>query len=112
MNGEVMSEKKEVYLKIDYGECYKNNFKYDVEKALKFYLAQGEEFKYSVDSYGGFVLYPQALNPFLKIMETLGESQNIIILPGYNNDGDIINAPAYVIIKARFAVTKLVSDYD
>jgi hypothetical protein len=97
-------------IKIDYTSCYNNNFKCDVERALKFYLNQGENFKFEDDHYGGFILYPQALNPFLKILETLGESRNIIILPAYNNDGDIINAPAYLVVKVNMIITDLVSE--
>ena len=105
-----MSENR-TELHIDYQACYKNNFKCDVEKALKFILDQGEVFKFSHDHFGGFILYPQALNPFLKIMETLGESRNIVILPAYNNNGEEINAPCYLIIKANMDITDLVSDY-
>jgi hypothetical protein len=80
---------------INYTKCYQNNCRYDVEKALKIYLnevAQENEFV-------GFVLYPPALNPFLKIMETLGESRNVIILPVFNNDGEEPNKPAYLILR-------------
>jgi NAD kinase len=90
----------EINYKIDYEKCLKNNFRNDVAKAVRFCLNQGEEFKYSVDDFGGFILYPHALNPFLKVMETLKESKNIVILPSFNNDSnEELNAPAYLILK-------------
>jgi hypothetical protein len=89
-----------VQYNISYETSYKNNFKTDVKAAVKFYLALSVDFVYSSDNWGGFILYPQALNPFLKIMETMGESRNIIILPEFNNDNkDKLNSPAYIIIK-------------
>ena len=93
-----------IEIKINWEYCYKNNYRNDVAKAVKHYLAQGDDFKYSVDGYGGFILYPQSLNPFLRIMETMNETRNIIVLPAYNVD-DIdpcnSNKPAYCIIKAE-----------
>jgi hypothetical protein len=83
---------------INYEQSYKNNFRTDVKKAVKFYLELHEDFKYSEEDFCGFILYPQALNPFLKTMETMGESKNIIILPAYNQEEDH-NSPAYLIIK-------------
>jgi hypothetical protein len=84
--------------KINYETSYRNNFRTDVKSAVKFYLELSTDFKYSTDQWGGFILYPQALNPFLKIMESLGESRNIIIVPGFDND-EGINKPAYLILK-------------
>ncbi len=100
--------------KIDYSYCYKNDFKNDVQAAVKFYLAY-ENTPIEEGIAYGFILYPQALNPFLRIMETMGESQNIVILPAtsdydesalYNNKnsvmfvGDIhLNKPAYIILR-------------
>jgi hypothetical protein len=90
---------------VDYDKAYANNFRTDVQKATKYYLdldnllieaGSDENGNYSYPN--GFVLYPQALNPFLKVMETLGESRNIIILPAFNCD-DLHNLPAYMIIK-------------
>lgn len=90
----------EVNYKIDYENSLKNNFRNDVSRAVKFCLNQGDHFKSSIDNYVGFILYPHALNPFLKIMETLNESRNIIILPSFNNDSEEeTNAPAYLILK-------------
>ena len=89
-----------VTLDINYDNCYKNNFKNDVSKAVKFCLNQGDEFKSSIGDYVGFILYPHALNPFLRAMEILNEVRNIVILPAYNNDSEEeMNAPAYLILK-------------
>jgi hypothetical protein len=85
---------------IKYKDAYANNFKTDVKSAVRFFLndspiGRGEEgLIYGAE---GFILYPQALNPFLKIMETMGESKNIIILPALNKEEN--NSPAYLIIK-------------
>jgi hypothetical protein len=104
---------REYEYKIDYEACLKNNFRCDVQSAVKFYLdlpiryfsAGSEDNVSRADIKDGFVLYPQALNPFLKIMETLRESRHIVILPSFNNDSfepsDVINAPAYLIIKVE-----------
>lgn len=105
-------EIKNLEYEINYETCLKNNFRGDVQGAVKFYLGLSDTRNFSggtddplqhnmIDD--GFVLYPQALNPFLRIMETLKEARNIVILPSFNNDGfkspDDINAPAYLIIK-------------
>jgi hypothetical protein len=83
---------------INYKESYKNNFKTDVKKAVKFYLELYEDFIYDEETFCGFILYPQALNPFLKTMETMGESRNILIFPAFNQEEEY-NSPAYLIIK-------------
>ena len=95
---------------IDYEKCYKNNFGNNVERAIRFYLSSEDGAFYSgsissesnevlyIAEATGFVLYPQALNPFLKIMETLKLHDKIIILPAYNQD-EGINLPAYLIIR-------------
>ena len=108
---------------VDYDDCFNHNFKNNVQEAVKFYLGMSDEYLFmggTDDSaqhttINGFVLYPHALNPFLKIMETLKETRNIIILPSFNNDrndtADDINAPAYLIVKIGRTgfVTKLIA---
>jgi hypothetical protein len=82
-------------VKVNYEKSYENNFKTNVNEAVKFYLAD-----YKVNSGEGFILYPQALNPFLKIMETMNECKNIIILPAFNSeDYNKVNQPAYLFLK-------------
>lgn len=85
--------------KVDYVRSYRNNFKNDVNAAVKFYLNIGDGTYDETAEYGeGFILYPQALNPFLKIMETMKESKKIMILPAFK-DYDKTNDPAYLILK-------------
>jgi hypothetical protein len=87
--------------KINYDRAYKNNFRCNVSEAVKFYLSIGSENCGEDSKYGvAFMLYPQALNPFLKIMETLNETKNIVILPAFDNDyNNKLNKPAYFILK-------------
>lgn len=98
-------------IKIDYERSYKNNFRLNVNEAVKFYLnsigGYNTYFTSKIDNVikedvTGFILYPQALNPFLKVMETMKEVKNIVIVPAFNNDGnnpEEINNPAYLIIR-------------
>ena len=83
-------------VKVNYEMSYTNVFKNDLQQAVKFYL--GLESSSGKDGLVGFVLYPRVVNPFLRIMETLGESRNIVVLPAFSHDG-ATNQPAYLIIK-------------
>jgi hypothetical protein len=98
---------------INYKHCIENNFENDVQKAIKFYLELGNNFKYSEDDFGGFVLYPKALIEFLRIMEIIGESRNIIILPWYSKKDDNgcwdDYSPAYIILKIGNGSTSIES---
>jgi len=112
-DGDLKKEKtnflKYIYY-IHYDRYYENNFRNDVERAVKFCLTCEDNtlcnFNMDMESGEatetrtaiGFILYPQALNPFLKIMETLKLNNKIIILPAYNQE-DGINSPAYLIIR-------------
>ena len=91
---------------INYKHCIENNFENDVQKAIKFYLELGNDFKYSEDDFGGFVLYPKALIEFLRVMEMIGESRNIIILPWYSWDDYSL---AYIILKIGNGSTSIES---
>lgn len=94
---------------IDYEYAYKHNFREDLKSAIKFYLNLHTENNnylstndntFNQDCGKGFIIYPKALNPFLKVMENINESKNIFILPAFNNDcKNKINAPAYLILK-------------
>lgn len=96
-------------IRINYEASYNNNFKRNVGGAVKWYMNDKglEQFvkldNVSKDDIGylqGLILYPQALNPFLKIMETLDEIKNIVIVPAFNNnDVENSNQPAYLILK-------------
>ncbi len=91
---------------INYDKAYAHNFKTNVQGALRYYLDAETSLESIKDSEGNggieglvFILYPQALNPFLKILETLGESSNIMIFPAYDNNSGNVNKPAYLIMK-------------
>jgi hypothetical protein len=102
---------KQQQFNIDYNTCYKRNFKLDVKGAVKLYL-DSDNTPIEDGSAFGLILYPQALNPFLKIMESLNESKNIVILPAFDTD-DGVNKPAYLIIKVfgeTDFVTKIVTE--
>jgi hypothetical protein len=88
-----------VEYKINYQDCYKNNFRNDVKSAVKFYLEIKDiDSRTSLENWAGFILYPQALNPFLKIMESINESKNVLVLPAFNHDEEVTH-PAYLILK-------------
>ena len=90
-----MVETKEKQYEVNYENCLKHNFRNNVQDAVKFYLGLTNR-----DVVDGFILYPHALNPFLRIMETLRETRNMVILPSFNNDdADSVNQPAYLIMK-------------
>jgi hypothetical protein len=78
-------------IKINYDEAYKNNFWCNTTKATKFFL----------DAEVGdcFTISPFGLNPFLRVMETLGHVKQVGILPAFENDEATINKPLYLIVK-------------
>ena len=89
---------------IDYS--VERNFRGNVQEALKFYLNEKDKIRMwegEVTDTGSeertratsFILYPQALNPFLKIIESLKESDRFIITPAYNQESSENNSPAY-----------------
>lgn len=82
------------------------NFRGNVQEALKFYLNEKDKtrmwetegsslFCEQKTKTTSFILYPQALNPFLKIIESLKESDRFIITPAYNIESTENNSPAY-----------------
>ena len=96
---------------VNYGISYQHNFRTNVKRAVEFYLKlHTGDCDINDDSYGiGFILYPQALNPFLRIMETLDEVKHIMILPAFNNDSNGFSESAYLILK--LPAVKYVSDF-
>lgn len=71
---------------IDYEKVQLSNVKRDAEKAIQMLLA-GDE--------GEVVtLSPQALNPLLKALESLGLWKQVVIIPG--ND---FSKPSYTVVK-------------
>lgn len=77
-------------MKINYEEAYKHNFRSAVREATKFFLEMGVG--------EGLVLSPQALNPFLRVMETLDCVRQIAVLPAYENTVDGMEI-RYLIVK-------------
>ena len=56
-----------------------------------------EAVKFFIQSNTGsqMVLFPQALNPFLKSLESMGEWKNVTIFPSHDDN----NKPLYIIVK-------------
>lgn len=67
-------------MRINYDEAYKHNFRSAVRDATKFFLGMGVG--------EGLVLSPQALNPFLRVMETLDCVKQIAIFPAFETTID------------------------
>ena len=95
-----MGEEKNIYTsyKIDYDQIEENNFQYDVQEALKFYLNEKDNINTCLVK--GFLLNAKALNPFLRIVESLNESSRFIILPTkyYVDKWDETGTPQYFLI--------------
>jgi len=103
LNGEEIS-KKVRYL-IDYEKIEENNFQSNVQEALKFYLnnkdnISGDDSNSDDVRIEGFLLCPQALNPFLKIVESLNEVDRFLILPQryYGSEFDTTGWTEYIVI--------------
>ncbi len=74
-------------ISIDYDLADKNHVRADARKATQIFLS-GEE---------GTVLtiFPQALNPLLKALESLGVWTQAIVIP----HSDVNNKPVYIVLK-------------
>ena len=74
-------------IKVEYDKAVKNNMRNRVEEAVQNFI-QGES---------GFAMtiFPQALNPFLRSLESMGAWKKAIVLPYH----DTRNKPIYVILK-------------
>lgn len=71
---------------IDHDKVKESNVKRDAEKAIQVLLSGGE---------GEVVtLSPQALNPLLKALESLGLWKQVVVIPG--ND---YSKPSYTVVK-------------
>ena len=91
---------------IDYDRSYKNQF--SVPQAVAYFLKDDEMYEAGGDSDGnfergvvGFILSPQSINPFLRAVEAMGLSRQVVVLPAFDHSDDYNhpNAPAYLIIK-------------
>ena len=74
---------------IDYKNAMDNNVRADAEKAIKLLLSD--------DSNISFTVFPQALNPILKALESLGSWKNIVIIPTEDSN----KKPMYLINKVE-----------
>lgn len=74
-------------IKVDYDKAVHNHMRNKVEEAVQFFI-QGE-------SGCAMTIFPQALNPFLKSLESMGAWRKAIVLPYHDNK----NKPLYVIMK-------------
>lgn len=72
---------------VNYEKAKENNVKSDARKATQIFLSGKDGTTLTI--------YPQALNPFLKAIESLGMWKALTIIP----DSDSNNKPVYVIIK-------------
>lgn len=92
VNQESGSEVRDYTVNIDYKSSYENNFGINVKRAVKFVVDHKLDC-FPPCSMTGFILLPQALNPFLRAMEAMGESKNIVVVPAFEG-----NDPAYLIL--------------
>lgn len=76
-----------VEIKVDYDKAVKNHMRNKVEEAVQFFI-QG-------DSGCVMTIFPQALNPFLKSLESMGAWRKALVLPYHDSK----NKPLYVILK-------------
>lgn len=74
-------------IKVDYTKATENHMRNNVEDAVQFFI-QGE-------SGCIMAMFPQALNPFLKSLESMGAWKKAIVLPYHDKK----NKPLYVVMK-------------
>jgi hypothetical protein len=78
---------------IDYEKALNNLVRTDGDKAVQMLLSSDEDVIFSI--------FPQALNPVLKAMESLGKWESMVIVP-YHDDK---NKPIYIIAKVDYLNT-------
>lgn len=78
---------------VDYKKALENLVRSDGDKAVQMLL--------SSDSDVVFSIFPQALNPVLKAMESLGKWESMIIIPYHDNK----NKPIYIVAKVDYSKT-------
>jgi hypothetical protein len=74
-------------IEVDYSEATKHSMRNKVEEAVQFFI-QG-------DPGCIMTIFPQALNPFMKSLESMGAWKKAVVLPYQDNR----NKPIYVILK-------------
>lgn len=74
-------------IKVNYEEAKKNHVRADAEKAVQIFL--------SGDAGTSLMIFPQALNPMLKALESLCIWKQALVVP-YS---DVNNKPIYIVVK-------------
>ena len=72
---------------IDYKKALDNLVRSDGDKAVQMLLSNDKDVILSI--------FPQALNPVLKAMESLGKWESMLIIPYHDSK----NKPIYIIVK-------------
>lgn len=88
-------------IKISYVKAKENWVKSDAEKAIKL-LLDGEVGDC-------FTISPQALNPLLKALESLGLWKSISVFPFFESEG---SKPRYLVVKTVPEMVKSIELYD
>lgn len=83
----MFKKSKDGDLTVDYREALINHMRNNVEEAIRSFI-QGEE-GYAL------TLFPQALNPFLKSLESMGAWKKAVVIPYCDSK----NKPLYIIVK-------------
>lgn len=73
-------------IKINYQEALKNHVRADAEKAVQIFI--------SGDVGTSIMIFPQALNPTLKALESLCTWKQALVIPYFES-----NKPVYIIVK-------------
>ena len=91
-----MVEEK-VCVNVNYEMAKENHVRADAQKAIQIFL--------SGDEGTSLIIFPQALNPFLKALEGLGIWRQAVVIP-YS---DTNNKPVYIVFKvdAKHSVTDI-----
>lgn len=82
---------------IDYKKALNNLVRSDGDRAVQMLLSDNQETVLSI--------FPQALNPVLKAMESLGKWESMIIVPYHDEK----NKPIYVIAKIDYSKEKTIN---
>ena len=83
-----MTKSKEELI-INYEEASVNHMRNNVEEAIHSFIQGNEGYT--------LTLFPQALNPFLKSLESMGAWKKALVIPYCDNK----NKPLYIIVKVN-----------
>ena len=74
-------------IKIQYEEAINNCLRNNVEEAIRLFIQEEHGYFMSI--------FPQALNPFLRALESMGAWQKALVVPYHDKK----NKPIYIIMK-------------